>query len=79
MVAYQTNDMTNAIAVQPTAWGEFDAWGCEWASNMDHAYAIAKQWGEPCMIWMCPVHGAPMKWCRAGEITDAIADLVFGV
>jgi hypothetical protein len=31
------------------------------------------------MIWMCPVHGAPMKWCRATEITDAIADLVFGV
>jgi hypothetical protein len=49
-----------------------------WATDMRHAYRIAKQWGEPCMIWMCPVHGAPMKWCRAGEITDAIADLVFG-
>ena len=71
--------MTHAIAIQPTAWQTFDAHGCMWATDMEHAYRIAQQWGEPCMIWMCPVHGAPMKWCRAGEITDAIADLVFGV
>jgi hypothetical protein len=79
MTSVQTKHMTNAIAVQPTAWGEFDAWGCMWAENMEHAYRIAQQWGEPCMVWMCPVHGAPMRWCRATEITDAIADLVFGV
>ena len=70
--------MTNAIAVQPTAWGEVDERGCQWAENMEHAYRIAQQWGEEGMIWMCPVHGAPMKWCRTDAITNAIADLVFG-
>ena len=79
MSTVQTNAMTHAIAVQPTAWQQFDEHGCMWATDMRHAYRLAQQWGEPCMIWMCPVHGAPMKWCRATEITDAIADLVFGV
>jgi hypothetical protein len=71
--------MTNAIAVQPIAWGAFDAWGCEWATDMDHAYRIAQLWGEECMIWRCPPNGDPIRWCRTGSTTDAIADLVFGV
>ena len=65
--------MTNAIAVQPTAWDNFDQWGCQWAENMDHAYRIAKQWGEECMIWMCPPAGAPIRWCLSDANTNAIA------
>ena len=26
------------FAVQPAAWGKFDERGCDYASNMDHAY-----------------------------------------
>ena len=70
--------MTYGIAVQPTAWSNFDQWGCMWAENMEHAYKIAKVWGEPCMIWHVPATGNAIRWCRATEITDAIADLVFG-
>lgn len=71
--------MTYGFAVQPTAWGAFDPHGCQWAENMNHAYAIAKVWGEECMVWMVPATGKAVKWCRATEITNAIADLVFGV
>jgi len=71
--------MPNAIAVQPAAWGKFDPHGCDWATDMNHAYRLAQLTGEPCMIWMCPQKGEPVRWCRADENTAAIADLVFGV
>ena len=71
--------MTNAIAVQPSAWGKFDPHGCDWATDMNHAFRIAQVWGEECMIWMCPPNGAPIRWCRTDSNTNAIADLVFGV
>ena len=71
--------MSATIAVQPIAWGNFDEHGCEWVPDMNHAFMVAKIWGEPCMVWMVPSMGLPYKWCRATEITDAIADLVFGV
>ena len=58
--------MTNAIAVQPAAWGKFDPNGCDWATDMNHAYRIAKAWGEECMIWMVPANGEPIRWCRTG-------------
>ena len=73
--------MTYGFAVQPTAYGAFDQWGCEWATDMLHAEAIAKIWGEDCMIWRVPLNGAPYLWCRAGgtvERVDQIADLVLG-
>ena len=66
-------------AIQPTAWDSFDEWGCDWATDINHAYRIAKAWGEECMIWMCPPTGEPVRWCRSTTVTDAIADLVFGV
>ena len=49
-----------------------------WCVDMRHAFRIGQQWGEPCMIWMCPEQGEPIKWCRCDENTNAIADLVFG-
>jgi len=71
--------MTRSIAVQPTAWSNFDPHGCLWAKDMRHAFRLGQQWGEPCMIWMCPEQGEPVRWCRCDENTNAIADLVFGV
>ena len=66
-------------AVQPAAWTSFDPYGCDWATDINHAYRLGQLWGETCMIWMCPDKGAPIRWCRADANTDAIADLVFGV
>ena len=71
--------MTNAIAVQPAAWGKFDPNGCDWATDMNHAFRIGQLWGETCLIWMCPPSGDPIAWCRTDANTNAIADLVFGV
>ena len=68
------NDMSNAIAVQPLAWGKFDPHGCDWATDMKHAYRLGKAWGETCMIWMCPPAGEPMAWCRTDANTNAIAE-----
>ena len=45
---------------------------------INHAYQLAKAWGEDCMIWMVPAKGEPIRWCRSTTVTDAIADLVFG-
>ena len=71
--------MTNAIAVQPAAWTSFDPHGCDWASDMNHAFRLGQAWGETCMIWMIPQSGEPIRWCRTDSNTNAIADLVFGV
>lgn len=70
--------MTYGFAVQPISWGAFDPNGCEWATDMRHAYLHGKIWGEPCMIWMVPASGKAIAWCRCDENTNAIADLVFG-
>jgi len=73
--------MTFGFAVQPIAWGDFDAAGCEWATDTIHANVLAKIWGEPCMIWRVPANGPAYKWMRAGgtvDQVDQIADLVLG-
>jgi len=70
---------TASFAVQPAAWSSFDEWGCLWATDINHAYRLAQTLGEKAMIWRCPHQGEPIRWCRADENTDAIADLVFGV
>ena len=67
------------FAIQPTSWSKFDEWGCDWAPDIHTAYRIAQQWGEECMIWMCPPTGEPIRWCRSDANSNAIADLVFGV
>jgi hypothetical protein len=61
------------LAVQPTAWQSFDEWGCLWATDMRHAFRLAKAWGEECMIWQVPTNGEPIRWCRSDANTDAIA------
>jgi hypothetical protein len=71
--------MPNAIAVQPASWTNFDPHGCDWATDMNHAFRLAQITGEPCMIWMCPQKGEPVRWCRTDANSNAIADLVFGV
>jgi hypothetical protein len=67
------------FAIQPSAWGSFDSYGCDWASTIEQAYRIGQAWGEECMIWMVPQNGTPVRWCRTDSNTNAIADLVFGV
>ena len=72
--------MTNAIAVQPKAWGTFDQWGCLWATDMTHAYQLAATYDEDVVIWKCPAKGEPMAWVtvKADEAgIEAIASLLF--
>ena len=72
--------MTTAIAVQPKAFGTFDEWGCEWATDMAHAYRLAAALGEDAVIWKCPTKGNPMPWVtvKADEAgIEAIASLLF--
>ena len=38
--------MQTAFAVQPAAFGSFDEWGCDWATDIDHAYRLAAILGE---------------------------------
>ena len=64
---------TASFAVQPANWSSFDEWGCEWATDINHAYRLAKAFGEECIIWRIPNSGgAPMKWVRSSPITEAI-------
>ena len=73
--------LTHTFAVQPSAWSNFDPHGCDWATDIHHAYRIAQAWGEECMIWAVPNNpkADPYRWCRTDANTNAIADLVFGV
>ena len=64
--------MTDTFAVQPAAWGTFDQWGCDWATDIDHAYRLAAAWGEECIIWRCPAKGDPIAWVRSSPITESI-------
>ena len=72
--------MTHAIAVQPKAFGTFDPYGCEWATDMAHAYSLAATFDEDTVIWKCPAKGNPMPWVtvKADEAgIEAIASLLF--
>ena len=64
---------TANFAVQPASWTKFDEWGCQWATDINHAYNIAKASGEECVIWRCPHQGDPIAWVRSDPNTDAIA------
>ena len=63
--------MQTTFAVQPAAFGSFDQWGCDWATDIDHAYRLARaaaEDGEDQVIWRCPLQGNPIKWVTvAGE------------
>ena len=72
--------MQTAFAVQPAAFGSFDQWGCDWATDIDHAYRLASMLGEDAVIWRCPAKGNPIPWVRVKEgetQIDAIANLLF--
>lgn len=72
--------MNHSIAVQPKAWGKFDPHGCEWATDMTHAYQLAATYDEDVVIWKCPAKGDPMAWVtvKAEEAgIEAIAALLF--
>ena len=58
---------TATFAVQPTAWTKVDPNVCDWATDINHAYSIAQQWQEECMIWRIPNSGNPMAWVRVKE------------
>ena len=69
-----------AIAVQPKSFGRFDPHGCEWATDMSHAYSLAAALGVDAVIWKCPAKGDPMPWVsvKAEEAgIEAIAALLF--
>ena len=56
---------TAAFALQPTAWGEFDPHGADWAIDMSHAYRLAKVWGEPVTLWRVPNGaGEAYRWAE---------------
>jgi hypothetical protein len=66
--------MTATFAVQPSSWSKFDEHGCDWATDINHAYNIAKAWGEECIIWRIPNSGGnPIPWVRSDANTEAIA------
>ena len=58
------------FAVQPSSFGSFDEWGCLWATDIDHAYRLARaaaEDGEDQDIWRL-TSGNPIKWVTvAGE------------
>jgi hypothetical protein len=57
---------TATFAVQPSSWVKFDERGCDWATDINNAYNIARIWkeqyGEDCTIWRVPFGGQPMAW-----------------
>ncbi len=64
---------TASFAVQPASFANFDEHGCDWATDINHAYRLASAWGEDCIIWRVPNSGNPMKWVRCeGEQAQAI-------
>ena len=46
---------TATFAVQPSAFQRFDEWGCQWATDLNHAVSMAKHFAaldaEPQTIW----------------------------
>ena len=57
-------------AVQPKSFGKrLDEWGCCWAMDINHAYALAQTFGEDAVIWKCPHIGEPMPWVTVGQET----------
>ena len=63
---------TASFAVQPASFGSFDEWGCEWATDINHAYRLARAFGEDCIVWRCPHVGNPTAWVRVtGEQVSA--------
>ena len=64
---------TACFAVQPASFANFDEWGCDWATDINHAYRLAATYGEDAIIWRCPNSGGnPIRWCRVEHQGDSI-------
>ena len=64
---------TASFAVQPASFARFDEWGCEWATDINHAYRLAATFGEDAVIWRCPNSGGnPMAWVTVRHQGDSI-------
>ena len=61
-----TNNMKKEItwAIQPSTWTNFDAYGCLWATSVEHARRLAALLGEPATLWACPAVGTAYALCR---------------
>ena len=59
--------MKATYAVQPAFFGEFDQWGCDWATDIEHAYNLARYSGVESIIWKVPANGNAMRWIRVTE------------
>ena len=64
--------LTANWAVQPRSFGTFDEYGCEWATDINHAYRLAQTFGEDCVIWRCPHVGEPMAWVSVNVTTESV-------
>ena len=64
--------LTANWAVQPRSFGTFDEYGCEWATDINHAHRLARAFGEDCVIWRCPHQGAPMAWVSVYADTESV-------
>jgi len=67
-MSYTTSTMPTAtFAVQPATFGSFDQWGCEWATDLNHAVRMAKAFaaaeGTAQVIWRVANEGlGAMAW-----------------
>ena len=60
---------THSYAVQPTAFGDFDEHGCDWAINLSHAYKLCAIWGEDMTVWAIPNNpkAEPYRWVNVAK------------
>jgi hypothetical protein len=53
-----------ALAVLPSTISSFDPHMALWATDNDHARALARTLGVPCHLWVCPPVGREFALCR---------------
>lgn len=67
-----------SYAIQPDYFGnKLDINGCNWASSIEQAKAIAKSniiSDGPQVIWVVHVSGEPYKLMRLNDLIDEVAD-----
>jgi hypothetical protein len=57
---------TATFAVQPSTFASFDEWGCEWATDLNHAVRMAK-------AFAASEHTAQVIWKVANNAPGAVA------
>ncbi len=63
---------TATFAVQPSSFGSFDQWGCQWATDLNHAVRMAKAFAAaesaPQVIWRVADEGlGAVAWMEVGQ------------